>query len=67
MSRLSFRIEDRESPFTRQEAEQVADNEIKEFNDWYTNHFREQAPLTRFERAILKSYLVYAMDGTMNS
>lgn len=66
MHHLTFKIEDRESPFTREESEKVADEQIEAFNDWYMSCFRDQDPLTKFERAILKTYLVYAMDGSMN-
>lgn len=50
---------------TRREAEKAADDEIAAFNNWYLNKFTAQQPLTNYEKSILKTYLVYKLEGSM--
>ena len=38
--------------------EAFADNEISTFEDWFVTRLGEQ-PLSKYERAILKTYIIY--------
>lgn len=53
------------TPSTTQ-AEQAADQEIDNFNSWYLSKFTGDAPLTNHERAILKTFIVYKLDGSID-
>jgi hypothetical protein len=46
----------------KKDYEAMADKEISDFEMWYTRKFTGQAPLTRYERAILKTFLMFHIN-----
>lgn len=39
----------------------IVDREIERFNQWYLHSFTAQQPLTKYEKAILKTYLMHKL------
>lgn len=44
---------------TREEVSRVVDEELDKFEDWFTSTFDGVVPLAKFERSILKTYLMW--------
>lgn len=41
----------------------AADREVQSFNDWFIRTFEGTEPLAKFEKAILKTYLMYKLEN----
>lgn len=52
------------TPCTRDKIEEVADQEIAEFNSWFVNKFTGQGDISRYERAILKTYIIAKLNNS---
>ena len=51
----------------RESASKAVDTEIDEFNQWYLNKYTGQQPISRYERAMLKTYLMHKLDQFLSS
>lgn len=48
----------------KEELSKLIDAEIDDFNLWFTSTFKGAGSLARFERSILKTYLMWKLDRT---
>lgn len=47
----------------RNQLADAVDREIQSFNDWFIRTFEGAEPLARFEKAILKTYLMNKLEN----
>jgi hypothetical protein len=48
----------------RNQLADAVDREIQSFNDWFISTFEGAEPLARFEKAILKTYLMLKLENS---
>lgn len=61
MSDISIVVKD--ESMSRNELADAVDREIQSFNDWFIDTFEGAEPLARFEKAILKTYLMNKLEN----
>ena len=61
MSDIKVAVEDVE--MDRNQLADTVDHEIQSFNDWFINTFEGAEPLAKFEKAILKTYLMLKLEN----
>jgi hypothetical protein len=51
----------------RQVIDEVVERELGEFNSWLTETFRGTAPMASFEKAMVKSYVMWKIKGQIEA
>ncbi len=51
----------------RQVVDEVVERELNEFNSWFTETFRGAAPMASFEKAMVKSYVMWKIKDQIEA
>lgn len=60
--KIKVEIENTEGLTKRDVVSVVVENELNDFNKWMVSTFQGTPPMTSFERAIVKTYIMHALE-----
>ena len=62
MAKITMNIEDPGDLTKKQVADELVESELDEFDDWMTKTFKGTGHMASFERAMVKSYIMFKLE-----
>jgi len=66
-SKIKVTVENADGLTRRQIVDEVVEGELNDFNEWLTSTFKGTAPMASFERAMVKSYVMWKIKSQVEA